>query len=95
LFWIEGNAVCTPPLAAGILPGVTRAVVLEICEQLGYQIRESNISVEKLKRVDGIFLSLSSFGIVEIDLLDRSIVKASPISKQIQEQYQGLLARNG
>src|SRR5439155_15849949 len=29
LFWIEGNTVCTPPLAAGILPGVTRAVVFE------------------------------------------------------------------
>ena len=27
LFWIKGRTVCTPPLASGILPGVTRQVV--------------------------------------------------------------------
>jgi aminodeoxychorismate lyase len=93
LFWIEGRAVWTPPLAAGILPGVTRAVVLEICQQLGFAIREANITVEKLKFVEGIFVSLSSFGVVEIDSLDDSIVKASPISKQIQARYMDLVAQ--
>jgi aminodeoxychorismate lyase len=95
LFWIEANAVCTPPLAAGILPGVTRTVVLEICQRLNLQIREMNICIDKLKSADGIFVSLSSFGVVEAMSLDGTIVKASPVSKQIQEQYQGLLARNG
>ena len=36
LFWIEDETVCTPPLASGVLPGVTRAVVLEICKKLGF-----------------------------------------------------------
>jgi len=87
LFWIEGDTICTPPLASGILPGVTRAVVLEICQQLGLSIREADISIEKLKRVDGTFLSLSSLGVVEAAALDGSIVKVSAISKQIQERY--------
>jgi branched-chain amino acid aminotransferase len=94
LFWIEGDTICTPPLAAGILPGVTRTVVLEICQQLDVSIREANITVEKLKRVDGIFISLSSFGVVETISLDGAIVKASTISKQIQKHYVELLAQN-
>ena len=93
LFWIEGGAVCTPPLAAGILPGVTRAVVLEICQQLGLRTRDANINVNKLKCTDGILVSLSSFGVVEIASLDGENVKVSPISKQIQERYTELLAR--
>jgi len=95
LFWIEGDAIFTPPLAAGILPGVTRAVVLEICERMGLRIRETNINVDKLKCSEGIFVSLSSFGVVEATSLEGAIVKASTISKQIQEQYRDLLALNG
>ena len=94
LFWIEGETLCTPPRASGILPGVTRGVVLEICEQLGIPAREASISVEKLKRVDGIFLSLSSFGVVEAASLDGSIVKVATISKQIGERYAELVARD-
>ena len=94
LFWIEGDTICTPPLASGILPGVTRGVVLEICQQLGLSIREADVSIEKLKSADGIFLSLSSFGVVEAASLDGSIVKVAPISKQISERYAELVARN-
>src|SRR5580704_7565373 len=44
LFWIKDGTVCTPPLASGVLPGVTRVVVLEICKQSGVPFRECNIS---------------------------------------------------
>ena len=94
LFWIERDTICTPPFASGILSGVTRAVVMEICEQLGFKIREANISVEQMKRADGIFVSLSSFGIVEITSVEGAIVKASALSKQIRERYVDLVARN-
>src|SRR5204862_7913994 len=43
LFWIQDNVVCTPPLASGILAGVTRAVVLDICQNLGLPAREQGI----------------------------------------------------
>ncbi|HXE41467.1 MAG TPA: aminotransferase class IV, partial [Candidatus Baltobacteraceae bacterium] len=50
LFWIERNMVCTPPLAAGILSGVTRLVVLEICRKLKISVREKNIQPKDLAR---------------------------------------------
>jgi branched-chain amino acid aminotransferase len=92
LFWIEGDTICTPPLASGILPGVTRAVVLEICAQLGFQTREANIGIEKLKRVDGIFLSLSSLGVVEVIEIDGEVCRFSPLSRQIFHAYAELIA---
>jgi branched-chain amino acid aminotransferase len=94
LFWIEGDSIFTPPLAAGILPGVTRAVVLEICQQLGLRTSEANINAKQLRCMDGVFVSLSSFGVIEIASLDGVNVKASAISKQIRDRYAELVARN-
>ena len=91
LFWIEGDTICTPPLAAGILPGVTRSVVLEICRALAMKTRESEISSEQLRGADGVFVSLSSFGIVEAVSLDGHVLSGSPLIGQIQESYRNLL----
>ena len=70
LFWIEGDTICTSPLASGVLAGVTRAVVLEICQSLNLKTRESQITPDQLLQTDGVFVSLSSFGIVEAQSLD-------------------------
>lgn len=93
LFWVEGDTICTPPLVAGVLAGVTRAVVLEICQTLGLKTKEVNISAEELKRADGIFVSLSSFGIVEAVSLDDEISKQSPLPGKILNCYLELIEK--
>jgi aminodeoxychorismate lyase len=95
LFWIEGDAICTPPLAAGVLAGVTRAVVVEICRTLTLKVSEKNITTDELKRVDGVFVSLSSFGIVEAESLDGELCNQSPLCGEISRQYLELLMREG
>jgi branched-subunit amino acid aminotransferase/4-amino-4-deoxychorismate lyase len=91
VFWVEGRTVCTPPLESGILPGVTRAAVLEICRSLGLESREGNAAPDTLKSADGVFLSLSSRGVVEARLLDGVALKQSPMTGQIRTAYEGLL----
>src|SRR5688572_13466392 len=34
LFWVYREKICTVPTGRGVLPGITRAVVLEICQNL-------------------------------------------------------------
>jgi len=91
LFWIDGDTICTPPLASGILPGVTREVVLEICEKLGLKTREANINGEELKSAAGVFLSLSSFGVVEAASLNGVTLKLSLWTGKIQGSYHKLI----
>jgi aminodeoxychorismate lyase len=93
LFWIENRAVCTPPLAGGILSGVTREVVREICGRLKISFPEKNIRPKELKRVSGIFLSLSTLGVVEADSLDGAKLKRSPLVCRIAQEYGELLSR--
>jgi aminodeoxychorismate lyase len=87
LFWIKNGGVCTPPLPAGILPGVTRAVILELCRNFGLRSREQDIVAEELVQVEGVFLSMSSVGIAEVALLDGKALTRSPIVKRLGSGY--------
>jgi branched-chain amino acid aminotransferase len=87
LFWLEGNTVCTPPVAGGILPGVTRDVVPELCAKLKLQFREADTRPEELAQSDGVFLSLSTHGIVELVDLDGSPLRSSPMTTLLSQAY--------
>ena len=91
LFWIKEETICTPPLSVGVLPGITRAVVLEICQMLNLRVVEENIRADGLKRVDGVFVSLTSRGVVEAASLDGKGIKRSPLFPKIHEKYCNLL----
>ena len=87
LFWIQQGLVCTPPLASGVLSGVTRLVVRELCGDLGLKVRESNITREELLETDGVFLSLSSFGIVQGLTLDKQPLRQSTVTERLHAAY--------
>lgn len=94
LFWIKRGILHTPPLAAGILPGVTRAIVFEIASQLQIPLLEKNISLAELPKAEGIFLSLTSLGIVEAASLAAKTLKRSALTGQIARAYHELLANS-
>lgn len=87
LFWVEQGIVHTPPLASGVLSGVTRAVVLELCAGLGLEVREVNVTPARLGQAEGVFLSLSSFGIVQGSSLDGHALRQSSITKRLHTRY--------
>src|SRR6185295_13516940 len=87
LFWVKAGAVCTPPLASGILAGVTRAVVMEICQKLRLEVRELNCRSDELSHADGAFVSLSSMGIVEAATLDGRPLGTSSVVESLQKSY--------
>jgi len=92
LFWVEGDTICTPPLASGILAGVTRAVTLELCAQLGLPCAEKQITPDGVRRVDGVFVTLSSFGVVAAASLDGAELRQSPLVGKLSAAYAELLA---
>ena len=92
-FWIERDAVCTAPLLSGVLGGVTRSVVLELCQSLGLIHRETNLTLDEIFNTDGVFLSLSSLGIVEATALDGRPLNQSPTTGRIRLAYVDLVRK--
>ncbi|MBI0377834.1 branched-chain amino acid aminotransferase, partial [Streptomyces albiflaviniger] len=46
LYFVYGNRIMTPELSGSLLPGITRASLLEIAADLGYEVTEGRISVD-------------------------------------------------
>ncbi|MFI0736623.1 branched-chain amino acid aminotransferase [Streptomyces sp. NPDC021100] len=46
LYFVYGNRIVTPELTGSLLPGITRASLLRIASDLGYEVAEGRISVE-------------------------------------------------
>ncbi|MCW5557461.1 MAG: aminotransferase class IV [Verrucomicrobiae bacterium] len=78
IFWWERDGLRTPPLHCGALPGVTRGLVLELAATLGIPALEDIADGERLSRADGVFLTLSSLGIVEASHLDMQPLPFDP-----------------
>lgn len=87
LFWIMRGEVCTPPLATGILAGVTREVVHELCGKLKLNYREATVRPEVLAQADAAFLSLSSHGIIELTSIDGNPLGSSPLTTLLSQAY--------
>ena len=70
---VEGE-VLTPPLASGVLPGITRALALGACAAAGIPARECTLTLAELRRADEVFLTNSVQEIVPVGtLLDLGI----------------------
>lgn len=56
IFLIQGNELTTPALTEGILPGISRRVVLDNAKRMGFAPIETAVSLEDLFRADAVFL---------------------------------------
>ena len=55
----SGGDIYTPPLSANVLPGVTRATVLELCRPLGIIAHEAPVPLEMLRWASEVFVTNS------------------------------------
>jgi branched-chain amino acid aminotransferase len=94
LFYEKDGKLFTPELG-NILPGITRATVLEICEAMGINVITKRISLEELKQADTAFFCGTAAEIVGIKSIDDTIFPAawdSTLSKRIQHAYKDMVA---
>jgi branched-subunit amino acid aminotransferase/4-amino-4-deoxychorismate lyase len=91
LFWVENGSLRTPPLAGGALPGVTRGAVFDLCRRKKIRVKEINARPAALRSAQGAFLSMSSWGIVEIESLDGKRLRQSSLVEELCRDYRQLL----
>ena len=78
-FVVKGAAVITPPLAAGLLPGITREYVLHLASDLGYQAQENRLTPADLASVSEAFITGTTREITPVvSVDDRQIGNGRP-----------------
>lgn len=73
-FAIKDNVVFTAPLSNYILNGVTRKVVLEICNENNIYIKQEHININDLKNFDEFFITGTTTEITPVIQIDDRIV---------------------
>jgi len=86
LFVVADEKLVTHPLTTNILPGVTRAKIIEICGEKNLQINEQFYNKETLLKSDEVFLTGTITEVLSIVEIDGSIIgngKVGPMAKQL------------
>lgn len=93
LFWLQDRTAHTPALDAGGLAGVTREFVLRLLRSSGWETRETLAEPASLFQASGIFITLSTLGIVEISHLDQRPLARDPRVAGLRDNFWNLLRR--
>ena len=89
-FAVFNGVVFTPPLTNYVLPGVTRKVVLELCDKHGIPTRFESILQQHLPDADEIFIAGTTSEVVPVTAVDGGLVgdgKPGPIARKISELF--------
>lgn len=70
IFIVQAGGVVTPPLSAGVLPGVTRAVVMSLARKMGIPVAEENVSPTRLLGAQECFLTGTAAEVIAVTRVD-------------------------
>ncbi|ATP38636.1 4-amino-4-deoxychorismate lyase [Solibacillus sp. R5-41] len=71
VFWVKGGILFTPSIETGILPGITRKVVLELAQQMKIPVREGSFIKQELEQADECFITTAVQELVPISNIDQ------------------------
>ena len=90
VFLVRDGIVYTPPMTASILPGITRASVITLAQELGYTVREQLLPREMLYIADELFFVGTAVEVTPIRSVDRITIGAGsrgPVTAALQQAF--------
>jgi len=87
VFMVKDGVISTPDLAASILPGVTRNTIIQIAQDLGYQVVEKPLVRTDLYLADEVFMTGTAAEVTPIREVDDHEIGVGPITRELQETY--------
>jgi branched-subunit amino acid aminotransferase/4-amino-4-deoxychorismate lyase len=96
VFLVRNERLLTPPLDTPVLPGITRAAVIELAVELDIPVREQELTRQDLTEADEVFLTSSLMEIVPVVRVEREPIgteKPGETTAQLYEAYGKLADR--
>ncbi len=90
VFLVNDGTVHTPPLSSSILPGITRATVIQLLNDLEISVVEDTIPREMLYIAEEVFFTGSAAEITPIRSIDKITIgsgERGPITKRLQKEF--------
>ncbi|MBB74465.1 MAG: aminotransferase IV [Planctomycetaceae bacterium] len=97
VFVVQGGRVLTSTTAA-CPEGITRAVVLELCQELEIPCRECNFSLTEVYRADEMFCTGTMGELAPVTEVDGRVIgdgQTGPVTSRLSSAFAALTAREG
>lgn len=88
VFAVTDGKIATPD--RGVLEGVTRGAVIELCGKLGITCETRTVTPEELRNADELFISSTAGGVLGVTRLDGRILsndRPGPVTMRLSDAY--------
>jgi branched-chain amino acid aminotransferase len=96
LFYVNRGIIATAPLDVGILDGITRRAVIDLCVEQGIPVREVRFPKEYLYEADEVFVTSSLKEVLPVLGIDGKKInkgKSGPVAARLAEAFRELVKR--
>ncbi len=87
VFLVKDGVVFTPVANRTFLAGITRARVIGLLREAGYEVREATLSIEEFMDADEIFTSGNYSKVAPVNRLDSRELQEGPVARKALELY--------
>jgi branched-chain amino acid aminotransferase len=87
LFVIKDGKIATPELANSILPGITRDSVIQIAQDLGFAVEETQLIRSDLYLADEVFMCGTAAEVTPLRSVDDHELGVGDVTRAIQSAY--------
>ena len=95
IFLVRDGTIYTPPMAASILPGITRNSVMTLARGLGFKVQEEMLPREMLYIADEVFFVGTAVEITPVRSVDKIVVgdgRRGPVTHALQQAFFGVIS---
>ncbi len=97
VFLVKKNEIITPPVEAGLLPGITREIILEIAPTIGINPIERTVKKDEIFEAEEIFITSTLkevMPVVEVEGRKIGSGHPGPIYQKIHQAYKALVKKS-
>lgn len=90
IFIVRNGTLYTPQFVNAILPGITRATVIQLAKEAGIPVVEGNLPREVVYLADEVFFTGTAAEISPIRSIDRITIgngKPGPVTRELQKRF--------
>jgi branched-chain amino acid aminotransferase len=90
VFIVKDGRLITPPASAGILMGVTRAVVMKLAGRLGIAMEEKDFAPDALYAADECFMTGTAAEVIAVTRIDGRTIgggQAGPVTRKLMAAF--------
>lgn len=98
IFIVKKGVLTTPPSYIGALEGITRNTIIEICQKIGYQVKEEPFTLHDVYVADEAFMTGTAAEVIAVREVDARIIgsgKAGPITTHLLKEFRSIVEIDG